>query len=455
MPGFGFTPDNGSDNGDDQNQPDKSNNPSNFGPLGFGNFGDIFQQFSGMGLNLQALMASLSGQASPSALSQQMIRDISRKYLTAHGELPVSVQDLVATQEAFDIADLWINEATTFPTLVIPDTCALSRRDWIDSTLAGWEELAKPLVDGMSQAMSEMLNETLGNENENENLPGFAIPGLGNMNISKSSIAAIMGTFMSSLISTQLGQTIGNLSTSVTGANDVALPLTSPIRPQLIPQNVTQWGKDLEIPEAEIRIYLALREIAAARLFAATPWLREYVRNSIAMYGKGIRVDITAITQQAEDAMNSGELDPSNPESMTLALSGGMFTPEETSAQKEALERLETVLALIEGWIDAVVTQAAGDRLPSMIRLRETQQRRRATNSPTQQLFATLVGLEVSPRRTREAITFWEKIASLKDIQVRDQIWDESFLLPTAADLNNPEGFLKAREIPDDLSGLQ
>jgi len=455
MPGFGFTPDNGSDNGDDQNQPDKSNNPSNFGPLGFGNFGDIFQQFSGMGLNLQALMASLSGQASPSALSQQMIRDISRKYLTAHGELPVSVQDLVATQEAFDIADLWINEATTLPTLVIPDTCALSRRDWIDSTLAGWEELAKPLVDGMSQAMSEMLNETLGTENENESLPGFAIPGFGNMNISKSSIAAIMGTFMSSLISTQLGQTIGNLSTSVTGANDVALPLTSPIRPQLIPQNVTQWGKDLEIPETEIRIYLALREIAAARLFAATPWLREYVRNSIAMYGKGIRVDITAITQQAEDAMNSGELDPSNPESMTLALSGGMFTPEETPAQKEALERLETVLALIEGWIDAVVTQAAGDRLPSMIRLRETQQRRRATNSPTQQLFATLVGLEVSPRRTREAIAFWEKIATLKDIQVRDQIWDESFLLPTAADLNNPEGFLKAREIPDDLSGLQ
>ena len=449
MSGFGFTPE---DN--DDNQPDKPNNPANSGPLGFGNFGDIFQQFSGMGLNLQGLMASLSGQASPSALSQQMIRDISRKYLSAHGELPVSVQDLVATQEAFNIADLWINEATTFPTLVIPDTCALSRRDWIDSTLAGWEELAKPLVDGMSQAMSDMLKETLGSEGGAESAPSFSIPGFGNMNISQSSISAIMGTFMSSLISTQLGQTIGNLSTSVTGANDVALPLTSPIRPQLIPQNVALWGKDLEIPEAEVRIYLAQREVAAARLFAATPWLREYVRNSIALYGKGIRVDITAITQQAEDAMNSGALDPSNPESMTLALSGGMFTPEETPAQREALEKLETVLALIEGWIDAVVTHAAGDRLPSMIKLRETQQRRRATNSPTQQLFATLVGLEVSPRRTREAITFWEKIATLKDIQSRDQIWDESFLLPTAKDLNDPEGFLKAREIPDDLSGL-
>ena len=458
MSSFGFTP----NNGDDDNSPDKSNNPSNSGPFGFGNFGDIFQQFSGMGLNLQGLLASLSGQSSPSALSQQMIRDISRKFLTAHGELPVSVSDLVATQEAFNIADLWINEATTFPTLVIPDTCALSRRDWIDSTLAGWEELTKPLVDGMSQAMSEMLNETLtneagsevGSEEFGENTPSFSIPGFGNMNISKSSIAAIMGTFMSSLISTQLGQTIGNLSTSVTGANDVALPLTSPIRPQLIPQNVALWGKDLEIPETEIRIYLALREIAAARLFSATPWLREYVRNAISSYGKGIRVDITAITQQAEDAMSSGEIDPSNPESMTLALSGGMFTPEETPQQRAALERLETVLALIEGWIDAVVTKAAGDRLPSMIKLRETQQRRRATNSPTQQLFATLVGLEVSPRRTREAITFWERVAELKDIEVRDQIWDESVLLPNGLDLLDAEAFLKGRTIPDDLSGL-
>jgi putative hydrolase len=382
-----------------------------------------------------------------------MIRDISRKFLSAHGETPVSVQDLVALKEAFDIADLWINEATTFPNLVIPDTCALSRRDWIDSTLAGWEEITTPLVDGMSQAMSEVLKETLGQEDN-----GIQIPGMGAINIPQSSIAAIMSTFMSSLISTQLGQTIGNLSTTVTGANDVALPLTSPIRPQLIPQNVTLWGKDLEIPDTEVRIYLALREIAAARLFAATPWLREYLRDSIAHYGKGIRVDIQAISQQAEDVMNSSDIDPSNPESMSTAfnsaLTSGMFTPEETPQQKAALERIETVLALIEGWIDAVVTAAAGDRLPSMVKLRETQQRRRATNSPTQQLFATLVGLEVSPRKTREAITFWEQVAKLKDVQTRDQVWEDPVLLPTANQLLDAESFLKSRNIPDDLSGL-
>jgi len=115
MAGFGFTP-------EDPNDPDRSKDPNPFSNSPFGNFNELFQQFSGLGLNLQGLMAALSGQASPASLSKELIRDISRKFLSAHGELPVSVADLVATQEAMNIADLWLNEATTFPPLPIPDT---------------------------------------------------------------------------------------------------------------------------------------------------------------------------------------------------------------------------------------------------------------------------------------------------------------------------------------------
>jgi putative hydrolase len=447
MAGFGFTP---------PDEPIDPNQNPNQNPNPFGNFGEIFQQFSSMGLNLQGLMSALSGQKSPASLSREMIRDISKKFLSAHGELPLSIADLTATQEAMNIADLWLNEATVFPPLPMSDNCALSRRDWIDSTLNGWEEIARPLVEGMSDAMAGMLKDNLGENGISLDQLGMDQLGmnLSGAQIPQSLLATIMGTFMSSLISTQLGQTIGNLSTTVTGANDVALPLSKEIRPALIPQNVANWGSGLGIDEGEVRIYLALRELAAARLFVSAPWLREYIKNAIASYGKGIRVDITAITEQAQEAMSSGELDPANPESLTLALSGGMFTPEETPTQKAALENLETVLALIDGWIDSVVTLAAKNRLPSLVQLRETQQRRRATKSPTQELFATLVGLEVSPRRTREAIAFWEKIVELRDVKSRDEIWDESFLLPRADQLGDAEAFLKSRTVPDDLSGL-
>ena len=430
---FGFTPD------DSSEDPKDPNNPFDFQ--------EIFKQFSGLGLNLPGLMASLSGQATPSALSKELIRDISRKFLSAHGDVPVTLASQNETREALQIADLWMNEATVFPNLPIPEGCALSRRDWIDSTLTGWQEIAKPLVSGMSEAMTQLFEDNSG-DSEEITLPGVPF------NLSKSTITSIISTFMSSMISTQLGQTIGALSTSVTGANDVALPLLNPVRAQLVPQNVAIWGAGLEIDEREIRIYLALREVAAARLFAGAPWLRDHINSAISTYGKGIKVDITAMTEQAQSAIDSGELDISNPESMTLAMSGGLFTPEETPAQKAALEKLETLLALIEGWIDSVVAEAVQDRLPDFAKLSETQQRRRATKSPTQQLFATMVGLEVSPRRTREAREFWNQVAKLRDIKVRDAIWDEAVLLPSAEQLSDAEGFLKAMTVPDDLSGL-
>ena len=101
-----------------------------------------------MGLNVQGLMSALSGQKSPASLSREMIREISRKFLSAHGDLPVSIAELTAAQEAMNIADLWLNEATVFPPLPMSDHCAQSRRDWIDSTLTGWEEIARPLVGG-------------------------------------------------------------------------------------------------------------------------------------------------------------------------------------------------------------------------------------------------------------------------------------------------------------------
>ena len=116
------------------------------------------------------------------------------------------------------------------------------------------------------------------------------------------------------------------------------------------------------------------------------------------------------------------------------------------------MTKLETVLALIDGWSEEVVALAAGDRLPNIAALQETLRRRRATSAPTQQLFSSLLGLQVSPRLAREATVFWKQVRELKDVQSRDHIW--SGILPTAEDLLNAESFMKSLEIPDDLSGL-
>ena len=168
------------------------------------------------------------------------------------------------------------------------------------------------------------------------------------------------------------------------------------------------------------------------------------MKAAISEYGKGIHIDLDAIQRQAEEAMRNIEtstgIDQNGNDGFTIALNNGLFTPEETPQQAAALEKLETALALIDGWIEEVIKLAADNRLPSLAQLTELLRRERVSNSPIQRLFKALFNLEVSPRQIREATNFWSEIRVLNGIEDRDKIW--SGLLPTAKELSDPTGCL-------------
>ena len=434
MTPFGFTPGNSDD----------SNEPVDFAAMMQQMQQQIQEQFSKLGIN----GPGFTGSNEP--LPKSIVRDTAKKFATLQGSSPIGANDVSDIEQAFSIAELWLNEATFFPQTTATGQVALARTDWVDSTLAGWQTTVEPLALGLSSAIGDLLNQASFGEGEAPEAPTGEEPQL---NIPVGMISALLNSFIGSLIATQLGQAIGGLAGKVTGAHDVGLPLLDAAYPSLVPQNIKEWATDLDIPLDEVRIFHALREAAIARLFAHNPWLVSYIRTSITDYGKGINIDMDAIQDQAQRAFESGNgFDPSNPESFTIALNDGIFTPQETPAQREALTKLETVLALIDGWSEEVVALAAGDRLPNIAALQETLRRRRATSAPAQQLFSSMLGLQVSPRLAREASAFWRQVREIKDVESRDRVW--SGILPTADDLLNAESFMKSLEIPDDLSGL-
>jgi len=431
MTPFGFTPGNSED----------PNDPVDFAAMMEQMQQQIQEQFSKLGINGPGFTGSTE------ALPKNIVRDTAKKFTTAQGSSPIGANDVAEIEQAFSIAELWLDEATFFPQSPNVGNVALARTDWVDTTLEGWQTSVEPLAIGLSLAIGELLNQASFGEDEaqSEEQPQMQIP--------VGMISALLNSFIGSLIATQLGQAIGGLAGKVTGAHDVGLPLVDSAFPTLVPQNIKEWATDLDIPMDEVRIFHALREAAVARLFAHNPWLVSYIRTAITDYGKGINIDMEAIQEQAQRAMESGNgFDPSNPESFTIALNDGIFTPQESPAQRAALTKLETVLALIDGWSEEVVTLAAGDRLPNIAALQETLRRRRATSAPAQQLFSSLLGLQVSPRLAREATVFWKQVREMKSIESRDRIW--SGILPTSDDILNAESFMKSLEIPDDLSGL-
>jgi len=449
MAGFGFIP----------NDPDDSENSGENGRPDFEAMMRQMQeqmkaQFEQLGIspagfvNPFTTLFSQTGQAgsgSEGVLSISTARDTAKKFVSAQGLKPLGTKDLDVVKSAFEISEVWLDEATLFPAAPTTPTAA-SRLDWVNETMAGWHKTMEPLAAGLSAAISNLLDQAM-NAQAGESTEGQ--PPI-------EMITMMLRSFIGTMIATQLGQSIGTLSTSVTGAHDVGLPLLDPARAIVIPENIELWAADLEIAKSEVFIYHALREGAVARLFANNPWLVSYIQSAVVEYGKGINIDIDAIQRQAQDAFekaqeNLGE-GATEQDAMGFALDSGIFTPEESPAQKVALLKLETVFALIDGWTDEVTALAAGDRLPAIEQLRETLRRCRAAAAPAQQLFSSMLGLQVSPKLTREASAFWKKIREVKSIADRDQIW--SGLLPTADDLLDPEKFLASTSIPDDLSGL-
>jgi putative hydrolase len=249
----------------------------------------------------------------------------------------------------------------------------------------------------------------------------------------------------------QLGQGLAALAAEVVSASDIGLPLGPAGTAALVVDNLTGFAEGLERPLAEVRLFIALREAAHQRLFQHVPWLRQQLIDAVDAYGRGIMIDPAAISTALSD------IDPANPESLQNALTGGLFEPKNTDAQNAALRRLETLLALVEGWVDTVAASASTERMPGSVPLAEAIRRRRASGGPAEQTFATLVGLELRPRRLREAATLWREMSEQHGLAARDGLWSHPDLLPGADDLDDPAGFVNrygtAAEL--DMSGFE
>lgn len=365
-----------------------------------------------------------------------------------------TAQETGEVAEAIRLADLWLDAATAFPSGVTGSE-AWSRRRWVEATLDVWQELVDPVaarvVDAMGTALGSSMGTAFGGLT-GSNLPpeiaqalppgttGDQVPDLAGLTGPLLGMLRQMGGAM---FGTQVGQALGSLATEVVSATDVGLPLGPAGRAALLPANVADFGAGLGVPAEEVRIFLALREAAHHRLFSSVGWLRGRLLAAVEEYARGISVDMDAL--QAAVA----ELDPTDPAAMQEALTGGMFEPQASPEQRAALTRLETLLALVEGWVDEVVATAADGHLPAAGALRETVRRRRATGGPAEATFATLVGLELRPRRLRESAALWQALAEARGPDARDAVWAHPDLLPTAADLEDPAGYAAGAEALD------
>ncbi len=397
-----------------------------FGPGGqLGTGGAGLPDLSGLLGQFQAMMQPYDG-----PLNWDVATDMARRAIAqAKDPSPTQrQQDQVA--DAVRLADLWLEETTAFPSGV-HSTAAWSRSEWLVGTIDRWKRLVEPIAESSVAGI------------------GNVFPA-GEAQAMTGPIVGMLGRAVGAMLASQVGSGLGALAGEVLSASDVGLPLGAPGKTALVIENVKDFASGLDVSEDDVVLYLALREAAHQRLFAHVPWLAEHLLGAVAAYAKGIEVNTANLQSSLEEKMRG--IDISNPDAMRELMEGGMFEMDKSPAQQQALERLEVTLALVEGWVDEVVGQATAERMPNAAKLQEAVRRRRAAGGPAEDTFAALVGLELRPRRLRDASTLWGSLRTRQGTEARDGVWMSPALLPTAADLDDPLGFREDAVAPEEMS---
>lgn len=436
---FGFSAGNDPDRDKDKKDPDSGSGSGNSGPgpgsdpFGFGmggaNFdmGDLGQIFTKLGEMFSGAGSAMGGGKQSGPVNYDLARQLASNSIGFVA--PVPEKTIGAVADAVRLAETWLDGVTPLPAGTTRSV-AWTPSDWLDNTLDTWKRLCDPVAEQISSVWASALPE------EAKSMAG--------------PLLAMMSQMGGMAFGSQLGQALGKLSREVLTSTDVGLPLGPKGVAALMPEAIETLAEGLERPRSEILTFLAAREAAHHRLFSHVPWLPSQLLGTVEAFAKGMKVDMTGIEDFARGFNPASLGDPSEMEQL---LNQGIFEPKATPEQEAALERLETLLALIEGWVQTVVTAALGDRIPGTSALAETLRRRRATGGPAEQTFATLVGLELRPRKMREAAVLWERLTEAVGTDVRDGVWQHPDLLPSSADLDEPAAFID-RMIGGDTSGI-
>lgn len=379
---------------------------------------------------LQHVMQQMSRQMgsvpADGPLNWTFIKDIARKVTAAEGPDPSpSSSDIATVRDTVGLAELWLDPHTAFGRTAAP-VHAWSRAEWVEATMGTWEKL----VGGLSASLAEAVSGALSHPGEDAaELAGMA-----------TFMEPMMRQAATGMLSAQIGQGIGQLSAQVLSGADLGFPVTASPVVALLPANIQRFCAGLDSPVADVRLFLALREAARQRLFAQVAWLGPQMLALIGKYARGITIDPTSFEEAIQNQLSTG-MSADALQDLGQTVAGKLFQPTMTSEQTEILARLETLVAVVEGWVDDVVAQASAGLLPHSDALLELVRRRRASAGPAEAALKTLLNLELRPRRMRDAANVWAALRSTRGIEERDAVWAHPDLMPTSADLDDPLGF--------------
>jgi coenzyme F420 biosynthesis associated uncharacterized protein len=306
--------------------------------------------------------------------------------------------------------------AQLVPATPIPAPEAVDRRLWLELNLAG-----------MQATLDPVLEKALGN----------TPAGTGPLRVAGGAV-----------IAAEVGALSGYLGRRVLGQYELQL-LDPDYPPRLlfVAPNLVEAARVLDADLDELLSWVAFHEVTHAVQFSGVPWLRAHLAALLTELLGSLELNVDLSSALSLPSMDDlrGMADRLREGGLVSAVAG----PE----RRAIVDRIQAVMALIEGHAEHVMDAVGAAVLPNLPALRTAMNRRRADRSPLVRVLERLIGLDMKLAQYETGKAFCDAVVAEGGIERLNVAWTAAQLLPSAAELKDPPQWIARTRVPAVTSG--
>jgi coenzyme F420 biosynthesis associated uncharacterized protein len=291
----------------------------------------------------------------------------------------------------------------------VPAPELLSRAEWASINLDALAGLLDPVAERLERRME------------------FAGP-----------LAGALKAGASATVAAEAGLVMGYVSTRVLGQYELSLlGGDAPPRLLFVAPNVRKAVRELDVEPDAFHRWICAHELTHVFQFQGVPWLREHMSGLVSEYLSSVDVRI--------DRGAAGGL-PSMPDLSRLVETfreGGLAALVQTREQRALMARVQSAMAVIEGYSEHVMDAIAQEAIPGHEKLRKAMDERRRSRSAPERIVERLLGLDIKLRQYELGKRFCDAVAAEAGMEGLNRVWGSPEALPSAEELEAPDTWLE------------
>jgi coenzyme F420 biosynthesis associated uncharacterized protein len=290
----------------------------------------------------------------------------------------------------------------------VPRPEAVTRTDWSTVNLEALARLLDPVAERLDARLA------------------FAGP-----------LAGALRAGAATTLAAEAGLVMGYVSQRVLGQYEVSLlGGDAPPRLLFIDQNLRKAVREMDVKPEPFKRWICAHELTHVFQFQGVRWLRDHVSGMIRSYLSTVEV---RIERGAAGGLPSL---PSVAKLVEAFREGGLAALVQTREQRGLMERIQAVMAVIEGYSEHTMDAIAAAAIPDHERLRAAMDRRRRSRSAPERIVERLLGLDIKLRQYELGKRFCDAVVARAGIDGLNAVWKAPEMLPSAHELERPDAWL-------------